>query len=257
MNSKKISVITIVYNDAKHIERTLLSVINQSAFDSIEYIVVDGASTDGTSEIIKRYSNKISRYICEPDTGIYNAMNKGLATATGDYVQFINSGDGYSSSDVVERIIAEMGSRVPDVVYGHYRETKESSVIRSVIPCRNADKIWYGPVAAHQSMLYRVRYISLHGIRYDEALKIAADYKFSAEAIKHSDNILKTDICISDFDVSGVSSTNQNQGLREANLVRREVFGWGKYRITALTTVLLCSRLAKQYCNPIYKLLRH
>ena len=130
----KISVITIVYNDVTHIKSTLLSVINQTAFNNIEYIVVDGASSDGTSEIITSYAGEISQYIREKDTGIYNAMNKGLAIATGDYIQFINSGDSYSSIDVVERIVKKIGNDRPDVIYGHYRETRGDDFVGPVIP---------------------------------------------------------------------------------------------------------------------------
>src|SRR5690606_11240452 len=88
----KLSVITIVYNNIKDIERTIISVIKQS-YNNIEYIIVDGASTDGTVDVIKKYDQEISKWISEPDSGIYNAMNKGLALATGDYVLFMNSVD--------------------------------------------------------------------------------------------------------------------------------------------------------------------
>lgn len=87
----KLSVITIVYNNVKDIERTMLSVINQT-YRNIEYIVIDGASTDGTKDIIYNYRTKLAQFISEPDGGIYDAMNKGLLLATGDYVLFMNSG---------------------------------------------------------------------------------------------------------------------------------------------------------------------
>jgi len=80
-----LSVITVVYNNVNHIERTLLSVINQT-YNRIEYIVIDGGSTDGTLEIIEKYASRIDKLISKPDKGIYDAMNKGLALATGDYV---------------------------------------------------------------------------------------------------------------------------------------------------------------------------
>src|ERR1700761_7114863 len=87
-----LSVITIVYNNVNDIERTMLSVLNQT-YGHIEYIVIDGKSNDGTLEIIKRYENRIAKLISEKDEGIYDAMNKGIAAATGDYVIFMNSGD--------------------------------------------------------------------------------------------------------------------------------------------------------------------
>ena len=87
-----LSVITIVYNNVRDIERTMLSVLNQT-HPNIEYIVIDGKSTDGTLQIINQYQNRIGKLISEKDEGIYDAMNKGLAVATGDYVIFMNSGD--------------------------------------------------------------------------------------------------------------------------------------------------------------------
>ena len=88
----KFSIITVVYNNVRDIEHTLKSVVNQS-YDHIEYIVIDGQSTDGTLEIIQKYRDKITVLLSEKDKGIYDAMNKGLALATGDYVLFLNSGD--------------------------------------------------------------------------------------------------------------------------------------------------------------------
>lgn len=253
----KISVVTIVYNDVTHIESTLKNVIGQTLFDKIEYIVVDGASDDGTSEIITRYQHQLARYICEPDTGIYNAMNKGIDVATGDYVIFINSGDKFSSNDTIEELIRLIGREVPDVAYGHYREVSDNKPNSKIIPCRNSNKIWYGPVASHQSTLYRLEHLRNNGLRYDETYKIAADYKLTAQAIKKAQNILKTDICISDFDISGVSSKNQDLGLKEANKVRREVFKWCKFRIAILTVVLLSSRYFKRFAYPLYSIIRN
>lgn len=220
----KISIITIVYNDINHISDTIESVIGQTAFSKIEYVIVDGASTDGTSSVIERYCDKIDRYICEPDKGIYNAMNKGIRVATGDYIMFINSGDRLTDNNVVSNIISAIGLKRPDVLYGSYREVSSDGFASKVIPCRNPDKIWYGPVASHQSMIYRVEHLRMHNIEYDESYRIAADYKLTAEAINMAESVLKTDICISDFDISGVSSTNQNKGLKEANRVRREAY---------------------------------
>lgn len=253
----KISIITIVYNDVAHIETTLLNVIGQTAFNHIEYIVVDGASTDGTSEIIRRYLPKISKYICEKDSGIYNAMNKGLREATGDFIIFINCGDRLSSTTTIASIVDFIGDKIYDVVYGSYREIQCEGKVSAVIPCRSPDKIWYGPVASHQSVLYRLEFLREHNLEYDESYKIAADYKITAQAIIKATNILQLKMCISDFDVSGISSTNQNNGLMEANRVRREVLGWGTVRIFFLTIILLGTRYLKKYVKPIYVFLRY
>src|ERR1700761_112956 len=103
MFDPRLSIITIVYNNASDIERTILSVINQT-YKNIEYIIIDGASTDGTLNIIGKYRDSISKLVSEPDKGIYDAMNKGLQQATGDYVLFMNSGDEIYAGDTVEKI---------------------------------------------------------------------------------------------------------------------------------------------------------
>ena len=92
MNNPKITVVTVCYNAVKDIEKTILSVVNQT-YDNIEYIVVDGGSKDGTVNIIQKYEDRITKWISEPDKGIYDAMNKGILMATGDWINFMNAGD--------------------------------------------------------------------------------------------------------------------------------------------------------------------
>jgi glycosyltransferase involved in cell wall biosynthesis len=98
MFQPKLTVVTIVYNNVRDIERTVLSVLNQT-YSNIEYLVIDGASTDGTLELLKKYEGRLTKLISESDEGIYDAMNKGLALASGDYILFMNSGDEIYTSD--------------------------------------------------------------------------------------------------------------------------------------------------------------
>lgn len=102
----KISVITVVRNDAAHLESTILSVLGQS-YRELEYIVIDGASTDGTVDIIRKYADRIAYWVSEPDGGIYDAMNKGLAHATGEWVNFMNSGDEFADANVLKNVFSE------------------------------------------------------------------------------------------------------------------------------------------------------
>lgn len=255
----RISVVTIVYNDKTHIGKTIESVLSQSARDQIEYIVVDGLSTDGTSECIETYNDRIDIYIREKDSGIYNAMNKGIAHSTGDYVIFMNSGDRFSSPNVIKSTISaiESHSGPPALVYGDYREVKKG-VYTNPIPARTPTKIWYGPVASHQSTFYNLEFLHKYGLSYDESYRIAADYKLSLQVItKAVDNVLRIPVCVSDFDTGGCSNTNQDLGLQEANRARREILGWGRIRIAGLTMVLLAARFTKKYLSPLYRLLRH
>ena len=111
-----ISIVTVSYNAVLTIEQTILSVINQT-YPNVEYIIIDGGSTDGTVDIIKKYANKIAYWVSEPDKGIYDAMNKGGLKATGDFIQFLNAGDWFENEHVIEKIFKDWYKRV-DVIYG-------------------------------------------------------------------------------------------------------------------------------------------
>lgn len=103
MNFTKVTVITVCFNAIDTIERTILSVLNQT-YNNIEYIIIDGGSTDGTLDIIKLYQDRINYWISEPDNGIYDAMNKGIYIATGDYINFMNSGDLFYDTTTIEKV---------------------------------------------------------------------------------------------------------------------------------------------------------
>ena len=103
MNNPKITVVTVCFNAVKDIEKTILSVINQT-YENIEYLVIDGGSTDGTVDIIKKYEDCITKWIGEPDKGIYDAMNKGIKMATGDRINFMNAGDEFFKSTTLDEV---------------------------------------------------------------------------------------------------------------------------------------------------------
>ena len=113
------SVITITYNAATTLEETILSVISQT-YHHIEYIIVDGASTDETLQIVDRYRNKINKVVSEPDKGLYDAMNKGVDLATGDYLIFLNAGDSFHADTTLQQIMQSIKSKeLPDIIYGN------------------------------------------------------------------------------------------------------------------------------------------
>lgn len=112
-----ISVVTVCYNAADTIEKTMLSVLNQTYHD-IEYIIIDGGSTDGTVEIIRKYADRIAYWVSEPDKGIYDAMNKGIKVATGEWINFMNAGDEFVDEGVIEKLFQNRTIDTVGVVFG-------------------------------------------------------------------------------------------------------------------------------------------
>lgn len=118
MAKDKISVVTVCYNSVDTIEKTIRSVVEQT-YDNIEYIVIDGGSTDGTVDVIKKYADRIIYWVSEPDKGIYDAMNKGIAVATGEWIHFRNSGDFFLYRDSVKKFFAEPVDKEVAIVHGN------------------------------------------------------------------------------------------------------------------------------------------
>ena len=128
----KISIITVCYNSASTIERAIKSVLSQD-YSNIEYIIIDGGSTDGTVEIINKYKDKITQFVSEKDEGIYDAMNKGIALATGDIVGILNSDDFYADNFILSEIANAFGGGMIDAVYGnvaYFISGKEGKIFR-------------------------------------------------------------------------------------------------------------------------------
>jgi glycosyltransferase involved in cell wall biosynthesis len=127
----KVSIITVVYNGASTLRSCIDSVLSQD-YQSIEYIVVDGNSTDGTIDLVRSYGNRIEKFVSEPDRGIYDAMNKGLKLATGDIVGILNADDFYSSREVISSIVDAMKNNMADAVYGDlvYVDAVQNDVVK-------------------------------------------------------------------------------------------------------------------------------
>ena len=118
IDSPLITVVTVVFNDVQHIEDTILSVVNQT-YPNIEYIIIDGGSTDGTVDIIKKYEERIAYWVSEPDKGIYDAMNKGIQKATGEWINFMNAGDEFVDANVLDKLFFAKTVANVDVIYGN------------------------------------------------------------------------------------------------------------------------------------------
>jgi len=178
----KISIITVVWNNAKTIKDAIESVLSQT-YKNIEYIVVDGASTDRTIEIVKSYGNKITKFISEPDKGLYDAMNKGIGLATGDVVGILNSDDFYIDEYVIEKIVKEFEEKEVDSVYADLVFVKPDNLTKTVRYYDSShftpSKFAYGWMPAHPTFFVKKEIYDRYGV-FRTDLKIGADFDILA-----------------------------------------------------------------------------
>lgn len=179
VNYFKISIITVVWNNKDTIKYAIKSVLNQS-YENIEYIIIDGASTDGTVEIVQSYGDKISRFISEPDKGLYDAMNKGINLATGDIVGMLNSDDFYINEFVIEKIVKEFQSKNVDSVFADLVFVKPENIDKTVRYYDSSHfspkKFAYGWMPAHPTFFVKRKCYEKYGV-FKTDYKISADYE--------------------------------------------------------------------------------
>jgi glycosyltransferase involved in cell wall biosynthesis len=179
----KISIITVCYNSAATIVDTLASVASQR-WPDIEHIIIDGASKDGTQEIIKRHGTHVAKYISEPDQGIYDAMNKGIAIASGDIIALLNADDSYAHPDVLSHVAQHFTDSI-DAVFGDvafFRPENPTRIIRRFDSSRfSPKKIAWGWMPAHPGLFLRREVYQRAGL-FKTDYRIAGDYEFVARA---------------------------------------------------------------------------
>ena len=228
----KLSIVTINYNNAEGLRRTLASVAAQT-YRGIEHIVVDGASADGSVNVIRDYDalNSSSEnplvvsWSSEPDNGIYNAMNKGIKRASGDYIQILNSGDILASDDVVEKMLAALEvNGNPDFLYGNMvkKDYSSGTVVGKSGKVEHSLRQYYSSTMNHDCCYISRRLYEKYGL-YDESLKIVSDWKWFLQAIGMGDvRPVYVDIDVTIFDASGISETSMELRDRERRRVLEE-----------------------------------
>jgi putative colanic acid biosynthesis glycosyltransferase len=202
------SIITITRNNRLGLEKTAQSIALQSA-KNFEWIIIDGDSTDGTSADFKNYPAHI---ISEPDNGIYDAMNKGIDCAKGDYIIFMNAGDQFSDPDVLQ-MLGDFTVNPPDFMYG---DSLEGPHYKSARPYH---KINQGMFTHHQSMIYNSK--TLGDLRYNLDYKIAADYDLTLRFLQRSKRILYIPAALCIFEQGGISQKQAKLGRNEQFLSRK------------------------------------
>ncbi|UQD56126.1 glycosyltransferase family 2 protein [Flavobacterium sp. K5-23] len=173
----KISIITVCYNSAITIERTILSVKSQT-YSNIEYIIVDGNSKDNTLEIVKKHEEKSIKWISEPDKGLYDAMNKGISMATGDLIGILNSDDTFNSTTVIEEIVGFHRQNTIDASVGNIIQHKDNGKIVRLYSSKywSPEKLKIGFMPPHPSIFFKRELFNKYGV-YDLGFKIGADYE--------------------------------------------------------------------------------
>lgn len=204
----KISVITISYNNREGLEKTIKSVVSQDNND-YEYIVIDGGSEDGSKELLEKYAEHISYGICESDKGIYNAMNKGIQAAHGEYLIFLNSGDQFYDSKSLSNGAKYLGNE--DLVYGDLEIVNNDKSFIKKYPKDLSFQHFYYQSLPHPSTFIKKTAFERFGL-YDESFKIISDWKWFLMAVcTHNCSFKHIDHTISTFYMDGISSVKGNE----------------------------------------------
>jgi glycosyltransferase involved in cell wall biosynthesis len=175
---EKVTILTVSYNSAKTIRDTIESVLSQD-YPNVEYIIVDGMSTDGTQEIVREYGNKISKFVSEKDKGLYDAMNKGIDLAQGEIIGILNSDDLYADTTIISSVVKEFREKKVDVVYGdlYYFRTgsPEISVRRYKGGIFSLQRVSYGIMPPHPTFFIKKEVYSKYG-KFNIRYTLSADF---------------------------------------------------------------------------------
>ncbi|HYD31492.1 MAG TPA: glycosyltransferase family 2 protein [Azospirillaceae bacterium] len=244
------SIITVVRNDRPGLALTRDSVAGQSLRD-LEWIAIDGASTDGSREFLEARAHELAAWRSAPDHGPFDAMNRGLAMARGGYLLFLNAGDRFATPDTLAGIAQALrDSADADFVYGDaLEETADGR--RLYKPARSHRHAWYGMFTHHQAMAYRRACVG--DLVYSPRYRIGADYAYTLAALARARSIvrLKEPLCV--FAHGGLSQRHAAEGRRDSARIRRDFLGWGLPRRAAITAAQWAAVSIRQAFPSLYE----
>lgn len=194
-----ISIITVVFNGEKYLEETIQSVINQT-YDNVEYIIVDGGSSDGTLDIIKKYEDKIDYWVSEKDKGIYDAMNKGIDVASGVWINFMNAGDSFYDEKVLKNIFYRKSFENIDVIYGDHNVIYPSKT--RIAKAGMIKNIWKGSQFCHQASFISSKVHKEN--KFNLSNRIGADFEFFYKLHRMGKSFRYLDLIITNYSAGGL-----------------------------------------------------
>ena len=223
----KFSVITVCYNAEATIEDTIQSVISQT-YHHVEYIIVDGASKDRTMDIVNRYREHIAIVVSERDKGLYDAMNKGIGLATGDYLCFLNAGDSFHEDDTLQQTVHSIHTpQLPDVLYGetelvdhegHFLRMRRLSA-PEVLTWKSFRQ---GMLVCHQAFFPRRDLVMPYDLRY----RFSADFDWCIKIMRKSKVLHNTHLTLIDYLAEGMTTRNHKASLKERFSIMTRHYGW-------------------------------
>lgn len=222
----KFSVITVTYNAAGVLEDTIQSVISQT-YHHVEYIIVDGASTDGTMAIVDRYRSRIHTVISEPDKGLYDAMNKGMALATGDYLCFLNAGDCFHEDDTLQQMVHTLhGTELPDVMYGNTAIVDAEGHFLRMRRLSPPDQLnWksfrQGMLVCHQAFFAK-RSLA---VPYNLTYRYSSDFDWCIRVMKKAQSFHYTRLTVIDYLEEGLTTRHHRASLKERFRIMSRHYG--------------------------------
>ena len=225
----KFSIITVTYNAGKVLEDTIQSVVFQT-YRNVEYIIVDGGSNDNTLDVVHKYQERICKVISEPDKGLYDAMNKGIRMATGDYLCFLNAGDELHENETLQKIVYTLkGKELPDVIYGETAIVDEEGHFLHMRRLSTPEHLHWksfkeGMLVCHQAFFAR-RELALAN-PYDLRYRFSADFDWCIRIMKQSKDLHNTHLTLIDYLNEGMTTQNHKASLKERFRIMTKHYGW-------------------------------
>lgn len=230
MHSKlnpRFSIITVTYNAEKVIEETIQSVITQT-YKNYEYIIIDGTSKDNTLSVIDKYKDMISNVVSEPDKGLYDAMNKGITAATGDYLCFLNAGDSFHEDDTLQLMVHSINdNELPDVLYGETAIVNKEGHFLHMRRLQTPEKLTWksfkqGMLVCHQAFFAKRSLAE----PFDLSYRFSADFDWCIRVMRKASTLHNTHITVIDYLDEGLTTQNHKASLKERFRIMAKHYGW-------------------------------